>query len=102
MKKIYEDFQPDYVLVHGDTTSMAASIAAFYEKIKICHIEAGLRTTIFTRLGLKSKPSDYFCIIFIKLAPTNESMKNLYKENKKNVFVTGNTVIDALFFKRQN
>ena len=100
MKKIYEDFQPDYVLVDGDTTtSMAASIAAFYEKIKICHIEAGLRTNnIYSPWPEEVNRQIISVLSSLNFAPTNESMKNLYKENKKNVFVTGNTVIDALFF----
>ena len=78
---------------------MAASIAAFYEKIKICHIEAGLRTNnIYSPWPEEVSRQIISVLSSLNFAPTNESMKNLYKENKKNVFVTGNTVIDALFF----
>lgn len=101
MKSVLEEFQPDYVFVHGDTTTtMAASIAAFYSGAKVCHVEAGLRThnkhspfpeemnrQIATRL------CDYH------FAPTVLSKKNLLDENVNEdiILVTGNTVIDSLF-----
>lgn len=90
----------DYVFVQGDTTTvMAAALASFYQKIKIVHIEAGLRShDMYSPFPeemnrvLTSKLSAYhFC-------PTIESEKNLLQENiTSNVFVVGNTVIDALF-----
>ena len=100
MKSVLEDFQPDYIFVHGDTTtSMAASISSFYFGAKICHVEAGLRTNNkFSPFPeeinrqITARISDYhFC-------PTENSKSNLIKENitKESIIVTGNTVIDAL------
>ncbi|RFN59167.1 non-hydrolyzing UDP-N-acetylglucosamine 2-epimerase [Marixanthomonas ophiurae] len=102
MKPVLEDFNPDYVYVHGDTTtSMAVGIAGFYSGAKVCHIEAGLRTfdrqypfpEEFNR-QLTGKIADYH------FAPTNLSKENLLAENtsEKNILVTGNTVIDALLY----
>lgn len=102
LKPVLEDFKPDYVYVHGDTTTtMAASIAAFYSGAKVCHIEAGLRT--FNKLSpfpeeinrsIAGRISDYH------FAPTETSKQNLLNENipEDTVLVTGNTVIDALKF----
>lgn len=99
IKDVYTEVQPDIVLVHGDTTtSFAAALAAFYEQIPVGHVEAGLRTydpyspfpeemnrTLTSRLA-----TYHFC-------PTELNASNLKKEGvTKNVFVTGNTVIDAL------
>tara|TARA_B110000046_G_scaffold111743_1_gene118938 strand:+ start:3132 stop:4253 length:1122 start_codon:yes stop_codon:yes gene_type:complete len=102
MKPVLEEVKPDFVYVHGDTTtSMAVGIAAFYSGAKICHVEAGLRTfdrkypfpEEFNR-QLTGKIADYH------FAPTILSQKNLLQENtnSKNVIITGNTVIDALLF----
>lgn len=100
LQPVLEDFQPDYVYVHGDTTTtMAASIAAFYAGAKVCHVEAGLRT--YNKLSpfpeemnrqLAGRLCDYH------FAPTLESKQNLLAENiaADTVLVTGNTVIDAL------
>ncbi|MFT4800310.1 MAG: UDP-N-acetylglucosamine 2-epimerase (non-hydrolyzing) [Flavobacteriaceae bacterium] len=100
LKPILEEFSPDYVFVHGDTTTtMAGSIASFYSGAKVCHVEAGLRTN--NKLSpfpeeinrqITSRISDYH------FAPTENSRKNLIKENisDNNILVTGNTVIDAL------
>lgn len=102
IKPILEEFKPDYVYVHGDTTTtMAASIAAFYSGAKVCHIEAGLRT--FNKRSpfpeeinrsIAGSISDYH------FAPTVTSEKNLLNENIKpsSILVTGNTVIDALHY----
>ena len=97
---VLEDFQPDYVFVHGDTTTtMAGSISAFYSGAKVCHIEAGLRThnkwTPFPEeinRQVTGRIADYH------FAPTNTSKENLLKENipEDSILVTGNTVIDAL------
>ena len=100
LKNILEEFKPDYIFVHGDTTTtMASSISGFYSGAKVCHIEAGLRTN--NKLSpfpeeinrqITGRISDFhFC-------PTDKSKFNLLKENidKKSIFVTGNTVIDAL------
>jgi UDP-N-acetylglucosamine 2-epimerase (non-hydrolysing) len=100
LKPILEDFQPDYVFVHGDTTTtMAGSIASFYSGAKVCHVEAGLRT--HNKLSpfpeeinrqIAGRVCDYH------FAPTDTSKQNLLQENIKEstILVTGNTVIDAL------
>jgi UDP-N-acetylglucosamine 2-epimerase (non-hydrolysing) len=100
LKPILEEFQPDYVYVHGDTTTtMASSIAAFYAGAKVCHVEAGLRTK--NKLSpfpeeinrqVTGRIADYH------FAPTEQAKQNLLKENvpESTILVTGNTVIDAL------
>ena len=100
LKPILEEFSPDYVFVHGDTTTtMAGSIASFYSGAKVCHVEAGLRTN--NKLSpfpeeinrqITGRICDYH------FAPTETSKKNLLKENisEDSILVTGNTVIDAL------
>ncbi len=100
LKPILDEYQPDYVYVHGDTTTtMAASISSFYSGAKICHIESGLRT--FDRRSpfpeevnrqVAGRIADYH------FAPTEQSKKNLLREgvDEKSILVTGNTVIDAL------
>jgi len=100
LKVVLEDFEPDYVYVHGDTTTtMATSIAAFYSGSKVCHVEAGLRT--FNKKSPFPEEMNR-CVTGvvsdIHFAPTQTSKENLLKENKppKSILVTGNTVIDAL------
>jgi len=100
LKPVLEDFKPDYVYVHGDTsTSTIAGLAAFYAGAKVCHVEAGLRThnkwSPFPEemnRQLTGRLADYH------FAPTQQSYDNLVKENIKprNIIITGNTVIDAL------
>ena len=102
MKNVLDDFCPDVVLVHGDTTTTSATaLATFYQKIKLGHVEAGLRTNNLynpwpeeANRQITGVLSDYH------FAPTRNSQENLLRENKKieNVIVTGNTVIDALFY----
>ena len=100
MKPVLEDFKPDYVLVHGDTTtSMAASIAAFYSGAKVGHVEAGLRT--FNKRSPFPEEMNRSItgrVADIHFAPTIQSQLNLLTENisDRNIMVTGNTVIDAL------
>ncbi|NJB37071.1 non-hydrolyzing UDP-N-acetylglucosamine 2-epimerase [Croceivirga sp. JEA036] len=102
LKSILEDFNPDYVYVHGDTTTtMAASIASFYSKAKVCHIEAGLRTfNMQSPFPEEMNRSVTGVIADFHFAPTTTSRNNLRLENKNEntIIVTGNTVIDALFF----
>lgn len=102
LKKVLEDYAPDYVYVHGDTTTtMATSIAAFYSGACICHVEAGLRT-----FNLESPFPEEMnrcvtgAVSNIHFAPTQISRRNLLRENKpdSSILVTGNTVIDALGF----
>lgn len=100
LKPILEEYQPDYVYVHGDTTTtMAASIAAFYAGAKVCHVEAGLRT----HNKLSPFPEEINRqvtgrIADLHFAPTIQSKNNLLQENvqENTIIITGNTVIDAL------
>lgn len=101
LKDVLNDFKPDVVLVHGDTTTTSASsLAAFYNKIKVGHIEAGLRTgDIYSPWPEEANRQITGVLANYHFAPTITSQNNLLKENKnpKNIIVTGNTVIDALF-----
>ena len=101
MKAVLEDFKPDYVYVHGDTTTtMASSIAAFYAGAQVCHVEAGLRThnkrSPFPE-EINRQVAGRICDFHF--APTEASRQNLLRENIQDtdILVTGNTVIDALF-----
>jgi len=102
LKPVLEEFQPDYVYVHGDTTTtMAASLAAFYAGSKICHIEAGLRTfNMQSPFPEEMNRSVTGVVSNLNFAPTTTSKDNLLRENKKeeSIIITGNTVIDALLF----
>src|SRR5690606_15737731 len=100
MKTVLEDFQPDFVYVHGDTTTtMAASIASFYSGAKVCHVEAGLRThNKYSPFPEEINRQVAGRICDYHFAPTETSAQNLLNENvkKENILITGNTVIDAL------
>ena len=102
LKPVLEKFQPDYVFVHGDTTTtMAASLAAFYAGAKVCHIEAGLRTfNMHSPFPEEMNRSVTGIVSNLHFAPTTTSRDNLLRENKKeeSIVITGNTVIDALMF----
>ncbi len=100
-----ENYQPDLIFVQGDTTTVfAVSLVAFYKKIRIAHVEAGLRTwnkyspfpEEINRV-LTSRLADFH------FAPTETSKENLLREgiNGKDIFITGNTVIDALFLAKE-
>ena len=101
LEKLLADTQPEIVLVHGDTTTtFSAAVSAFYQKIPIAHIEAGLRTG--NRWSpwpeeLNRKLTGH--IATLHYAPTDSAKRNLLKEgiDEKSILVTGNTVIDALF-----
>jgi len=101
MKEVLEAYNPDLVLVHGDTTTtFAASLAAFYQKIKVGHVEAGLRThNIYSPWPEEANRQFTSIVAHYHFAPTNSAKENLLKENKNKdtILVTGNTVIDALF-----
>lgn len=101
MKDVLVDFKPDVVFVHGDTsTTFAASLAAFYQQIKVAHIEAGLRTgDIYSPWPEEANRQLTTQITAYHFAPTTTSRDNLLKENvnEQSIVVTGNTVIDALF-----
>ena len=102
LKPVLEEFNPDFVFVHGDTTTtMAGSIAGFYSNAKVCHVEAGLRT--FNKYApfpeeinrqITGRIADFH------FAPTEKSKQNLLAENilEDGILVTGNTVIDALLY----
>ncbi|MDD1596971.1 UDP-N-acetylglucosamine 2-epimerase (non-hydrolyzing) [Riemerella anatipestifer] len=100
LKPILDAFKPDYVFVHGDTTTtMAASIAGFYSGARVCHIEAGLRTNNrYAPFPEEINRQVTGRIADFHFAPTENSKKNLLKENipENTIVVTGNTVIDAL------
>ena len=101
MDNVYDSFLPDIVLVHGDTTTtLAASISAYYRKIRIGHVEAGLRTgDIYSPWPEEGNRKVTGTIATLHFAPTENSKKNLLDEKIKSsrIFVTGNTVIDSLF-----
>lgn len=101
MKEVLSDFIPDIVLVHGDTTTTSAtSLAAFYQKILIGHVEAGLRThDMYSPWPEEANRQITGVLANYHFAPTKTSENNLLIENKlqENILVTGNTVIDALF-----
>ena len=100
MKPVLESFNPDYVFVHGDTsTTMATSIAGFYNQSRVCHIEAGLRTNNkWSPFPEEINRQVTGRIADFHFAPTATSEGNLLKENvpSEQIVVTGNTVIDAL------
>ena len=105
MKEVLQEVQPDIVLVHGDTTtSMAASLASFYLRIPVGHVEAGLRT--FDKYypfpeEINRVVTD--AITTLHFAPTERSKENLIHSGitDKGIYLTGNTVIDALFHTLQ-
>ncbi len=102
MKPVLTEFKPDIVFVHGDTsTTFAAALASFYQQISIAHIEAGLRTgDIYSPWPEEANRQLTSQITAYNFAPTTTSEMNLLKENigQQSIVVTGNTVIDALFW----
>jgi len=98
---ILEKEKPDIVLVHGDTTTtLAAALSAYYHRIPVGHVEAGLRSYDHANPFPEESNrvlADHLCTLHF--APTHQSRENLLKENipAKKIFVTGNTVTDALF-----
>jgi len=100
IKHVLENFKPDVVLVHGDTTTtFSTSLAAYYQKIKVGHIEAGLRTgDLYSPWPEEGNRKLISVLTDYHFAPTKASCQNLLKEgvDKSSIFVTGNTVVDAL------
>lgn len=100
MRSVLRDMRPDRVLVHGDTTTtFAASLAAYYERIRVGHVEAGLRTgNIYAPWPEEMNRKLTGAIADAHFAPTASARDNLLREgvSEQNIFVTGNTVIDAL------
>ncbi|WP_299048791.1 UDP-N-acetylglucosamine 2-epimerase (non-hydrolyzing) [uncultured Polaribacter sp.] len=100
------EFKPDFVLVHGDTsTSSMVALASFHRNIKVGHVEAGLRT--YNKLAPFPEEINRQitgCLADFHFAPTKQSAQNLLNEgvNTNSIFITGNTVIDALFWGINN
>lgn len=100
LQDVYQRLKPDWVFVHGDTTTtFASSLAAYYQKIPVAHVEAGLRTgNIYSPWPEEMNRHLTSVITALHFAPTEGSRANLIKENvaEETIHVTGNTVIDAL------
>lgn len=104
LKPVLESFRPDVVLVHGDTTTtMATSLAAFYQRIPVGHVEAGLRTgDLFSPWPEEANRKMTGALATWHFAPTENARRNLLAESTpdRQITVTGNTVIDALLWVR--
>lgn len=102
MEQVLKSFKPDVVLVHGDTaTTFAASLAAYYQQIAVGHVEAGLRTgNIYSPWPEEANRKLTGALTTYHFAPTDTSKQNLLAEGYADsaIYVTGNTVIDALFW----
>jgi UDP-N-acetylglucosamine 2-epimerase (non-hydrolysing) len=100
MREVYNNWRPDIALVHGDTsTTLGASLASYYAKIKVGHVEAGLRTrNKYSPWPEEMNRKITGAIADVHFSPTTESRQNLIQEGVKedDILVTGNTVIDAL------
>lgn len=101
LSPVIDDYQPDIILVHGDTiTSFGASLISYFKKVKVGHVEAGLRTgDIYSPWPEEGNRKLTAVVSNIHFAPTRKSKDNLIKEKYSNssIHITGNTVIDALF-----
>lgn len=101
MRNVFSEYTPDVVLVHGDTaTTFAASVAAYYHKIPVAHVEAGLRTgNMYSPWPEEGNRKLTGSLASMHFSPTPVSRNNLIKEGvaDRSIYVTGNTVIDALF-----
>lgn len=99
MPRVLEDAQPDLILVHGDTTTtFSAALAAFYQKVTVGHVEAGLRTyDRYSPFPEEMNRSLVGRLATLHFAPTPKNAENLRKEGVQGeIFITGNTVIDAM------
>lgn len=105
LEGVFAEWLPDVVLVHGDTaTTFAASLAAYYQKIKVGHVEAGLRTgDIYSPWPEEGNRKLTGVLANYHFAPTQSSYNNLVKENTdtSTIVITGNTVIDALLMVKE-
>ena len=103
---LFADIKPDLVVVHGDTTTtFAGALAAYYSRIPIAHVEAGLRTyQKYHSFPEETNRRMVATIADLHFAPTESARQNLLSEHipPENIFVTGNTVIDALEWVRCN
>ncbi|QWA11529.1 UDP-N-acetylglucosamine 2-epimerase (non-hydrolyzing) [Sodalis ligni] len=104
MKPVLQSFEPDVVLVHGDTTTtLATSLAAFYQHIPVGHVEAGLRTgNLYSPWPEEANRKLTGHLAMYHFSPTENARQNLLREGlaAERIFITGNTVIDALFWVR--
>ncbi|MEY4921286.1 MAG: hypothetical protein RLY17_3 [Pseudomonadota bacterium] len=104
LKPVLAEFKPDVILVHGDTTTtLSTSLAAFYHRISVGHVEAGLRTgNLYSPWPEEANRQLTGQLAMYHFAPTENSRQNLLRERvpDSRIFVTGNTVIDALFWVR--
>ncbi|KHN89461.1 UDP-N-acetylglucosamine 2-epimerase [Pectobacterium actinidiae] len=104
LEPVMAEFKPDLVLVHGDTTTtLSTSLAAFYQRIPVGHVEAGLRTgDLYSPWPEEANRKLTGHLAMYHFAPTENSRQNLLREHLsgRHIFVTGNTVIDALFWVR--
>ncbi len=102
LEKVIEEVEPDLLLVQGDTSTVfSGALAAFYKKVKVGHIEAGLRSNnIYSPYPEEVNRRLTGIMTNFHFAPTEKSRDNLLRENysKEDIYVTGNTVIDALFY----
>lgn len=100
MRELFKNYRPDIILVHGDTaTTLSASLAAYYQKIPIAHVEAGLRTgDLYSPWPEEANRKLTTVLAKVHFAPTETSRNNLMMEGvaPDKIFITGNTVIDAL------
>ncbi|HBT3181222.1 UDP-N-acetylglucosamine 2-epimerase (non-hydrolyzing) [Klebsiella aerogenes] len=100
LRSVLQEFKPDYVLVHGDTaTTLSATLASYYQQIKVGHVEAGLRTNdIYSPWPEEGNRKLTGALANLHFAPTTTSADNLRLENvsQDRIIITGNTVIDAL------
>jgi UDP-N-acetylglucosamine 2-epimerase (non-hydrolysing) len=105
IEPVLTEFQPDLVLVHGDTsTTFAATLAAYYQRVAVGHVEAGLRTgNIYSPWPEEANRKLTGALANLHFSPTELSRQNLLREgvNQDNIHVTGNTVIDALLLVNQ-
>lgn len=101
LRGVISEFRPDFVLVHGDTaTTFAATLAAYYQKIPVGHVEAGLRTgNLYSPWPEEANRKLTGALASLHFAPTETAKENLLRENVNHasVSITGNTVVDALF-----
>lgn len=100
MRPVFEDFKPDRILVHGDTTTtFAATLAAYYHRVSVGHVEAGLRTgNLFAPWPEEANRQLTTVLADMHFAPTEGARQNLLNEGvaREQIYLTGNTVIDAL------
>lgn len=105
IEPVFSNFKPDLVLVHGDTsTTFATALAAYYKQIPVGHVEAGLRTgNIYSPWPEEANRKLTGVLTKFHFAPTEQSRENLLREGVfgENIYVTGNTVIDALLWVKR-